>query len=135
VTDRNIVEGLVVESDGHLDFLGSRCDACGETIFPAIDDCPLCSRPGTMTAAVIPGTGVVRRAIVAERGPAGFPVPYVQAYVALDAGPVVYSTLDVPVDEVDVIVGGRVEAFMAALSEVDGRVNQGWKFRRAAHAA
>jgi uncharacterized OB-fold protein len=133
--DINIVEGLAVESGDGVQFLGARCRVCGETIFPAVQDCPLCAAPGTMSDVSIPGRGVVQRAILAERGPSGFSVPYVQAYVVLDQGPVVYSTLDIPSEDVDSIVGARVSAVMAPLSEIDGRVNHGWKFRRSERAA
>jgi uncharacterized OB-fold protein len=135
MVDVNVVEGLVRKTCIGLEFLGAQCRVCGETIFPAIKDCPLCAKPGTMSPVGIPGIGAVRRAIVAERGPTGFEVPYVQAYVALDSGPVIYSTLDISVNDVDSIVGARVVAVMAPLSKIGDRVNYGWKFRRPEDAA
>jgi uncharacterized OB-fold protein len=132
--DVNLVEGLVEASDEGLLFRGSRCRTCGETVFPAMLDCPLCAEADAMEPRSIVGRGTVRRAILAERGPAGFPVPYVQSYVQLHDGPVVYSTLDISPTEVDGIVGAEVVATMAPVNTSEGRVNHGWKFRRVSGA-
>lgn len=125
----NLVEGLVEEREDGLSFLGSRCISCGETIFPQLRDCPQCRAPDAMEPYAIPGRGVVLRAIVAERGAAGFPVPYVQGYVKLDAGPVIYSTLDVPASEADSVIGAVVYGVVGPVSTIGDRVNSGWKFR------
>lgn len=131
----SLVEALVREQNGAVVFLGSRCLACGETIFPTLQDCPLCMVPDTMRPYDIPGGGTVIRAILAERGPAGVPVPYVQGYVRLDDGPVVYSTLDIERASVGSIVGTSVEAVIAPVSTIGDQVNLGWQFIRSRHAA
>lgn len=123
------------EDGGSVVFLGSRCSVCEETIFPALADCPLCMAPDIMRPHDIEGRGTVLRAILAERGPAGVPVPYVQAYVRLNDGPVVYSTLDVDPTSIDSTVGATVEAIVASISTIGDRVNLGWKFARVRHAA
>lgn len=72
---------------------GSKCRNCGEVTFPALLDCPLCVQPDVMDAYRLVGHGSLRDYVIAERGPQGFDVPYVQAWIQLDDGPVVYSTV------------------------------------------
>jgi len=131
----NLVDGLVRDEGGQIVFLGSRCSACGETIFPALPDCPLCMAPDLMEPHDILGRGTVLRAILAERGQAGVPVPYVQAHVRLDEGPVVYSTLQIDPASAGSVTGTVVEATMAHISTIGDQENVGWKFTRSSHAA
>jgi uncharacterized protein len=75
---------------------GARCAACAEVIFPAVQDCPNCMATDSMRPYLLAGHGVLQDFVLAERGPAGFDVPYLQAYVKLDDGPVVFTLIDVP---------------------------------------
>lgn len=90
------VEALIQpdSSSGGLILRGSRCRNCSEVLFPALRDCPVCLEPDVMEDADLAGHGRIRDYVVAERGPEGFPVPYVQAWVSLDAGPVVFSVVE-----------------------------------------
>lgn len=82
--------------DGPPSLRGARCAHCDEVVFPATRDCPLCLTTDSMRAHLLRGHGVLRDYTVAERGPTGFDVPYVQAWVKLDDGPVVFSPIAVP---------------------------------------
>ena len=89
------ISGLLIDHDSEaVTFAGSRCRHCGEIVFPALRDCPLCVRSDVMEPYVLAGHGVIRDFVVAERGPAGLAVPYVQAWVRLDDGPVIFSIID-----------------------------------------
>jgi uncharacterized OB-fold protein len=89
------ISGLLIGQDSQaVTFAGSRCRHCGEIVFPALRDCPLCVRSDVMEPYVLPGHGVIRDFVVAERGPAGLAVPYVQSWVRLDDGPVIFSIID-----------------------------------------
>jgi uncharacterized OB-fold protein len=79
---------------GALTLLGSRCRICGEVLFPPLLDCPVCLLPDVMEGSQLAGHGRLRDYVVAERGPEGFDVPYVQAWIELDDGPVVFSIID-----------------------------------------
>jgi uncharacterized OB-fold protein len=72
---------------------GSRCAECGEVVFPAVLDCPSCLATGSMVDHQLEGHGEIANFTVAERGPTGFDVPYVQAWVRLDDGPTVFGIL------------------------------------------
>src|ERR1700728_1587026 len=72
---------------------GAKCSQCGEVIFPSIVDCPVCLKPAVMMPYDLRGCGTLVDFVIAQRGPAGFSVPYVQAYVKLDDGPTIYSML------------------------------------------
>jgi uncharacterized OB-fold protein len=89
------ISGLLIgQGSQAVTLAGSRCRDCGEVVFPALLDCPLCVRSDVMEPYVLAGHGVVRDFVVAERGPAGFAVPYVQSWVRLDDGPVIFSIID-----------------------------------------
>lgn len=73
---------------------GSRCRNCQEVLFPAVRDCPVCVQPDVMEDYQLRGHGKIRDYVIAERGPEGFDVPYVQAWLSLDDGPAVFSIIE-----------------------------------------
>jgi uncharacterized OB-fold protein len=95
-----------------------------------MQDCPNCISKGTMLPDRVPGNGALQDFVVAERGPVGFHTPYVQAYVKLDSGPVIYGNLDVadPDDE-GIAAGRRVTMHIGVISTHDGVDVIGWMFR------
>jgi uncharacterized OB-fold protein len=110
--------------------LGSRCEQCGESVFPRMRDCPRCMSFETMRNVALRGEGVVHDFIVTQRGPTGFAVPYIQAYVRLVDGPLIYSMLDgFQTTDGGVSVGDEVEMIIAPLRMQDGEPVTGWKFR------
>lgn len=92
----NPIENLISEApDGdQLLLAGSRCRNCHEVLFPAVRDCPLCVQPDVMEDYQLRGHGKIRAYVIAERGPEGFDVPYVQAWLTLDEGPSVFSIIE-----------------------------------------
>lgn len=110
--------------------LGSQCERCGEVVFPRMRDCPACMTFETMRDFRLRGEGVVRDFIVAHRGPSGFAVPYIQAYVRLVDGPTIYSMLEgFPPTEDGVTIGQEVEMTIVPMRHEDGVPIVGWKFR------
>jgi uncharacterized OB-fold protein len=94
----NAIEDLVVQipDSSRLALAGSRCRKCYEVVFPAVLDCPVCVEPGVMEDYQVLGHGRVRDYVIAERGPEGFDVPYVQAWLKLDDGPAIFSIIETP---------------------------------------
>jgi uncharacterized OB-fold protein len=127
---RLIAEGLIDEASPEPALVGSRCTRCGEVVFPRMCDCPNCVGHDTMEPLSLRGHGVLRDSVVAHRGPTGFNTPYVQAYVKLDDGPVVYGNLiGVEPDDAGLLSGTEVEmeiGVVKTLEEVDWI---GWSFR------
>jgi uncharacterized OB-fold protein len=109
---------------------GAKCKQCAEVIFPSLLDCPVCVTPATMGPYDLRGSGTLVDFVIAQRGPEGFSVPYVQAYVKLDDGPTIYSMLtDVEISESGPKVGMRMVLVLMSIREEDGAVLIGWKFR------
>ena len=73
--------------------VGSKCSNCGYVCFPAEKVCPSCVRDDTVSEMHMGGKSTLLRYTVAQRGPSGFPVPYIQSYVKLDEGPIIYSLI------------------------------------------
>jgi uncharacterized OB-fold protein len=131
---RPIADGLFdwPLGEGFPSLLGSRCKECGETVFPVMRDCPLCGVPDTMESCRLRGTGALEDFIVAERGPAGFAVPYVQAYVRLDDGPVIFTLVtDVDPRSPNLRVGERMNMVFETIATRGEDCIVGWKFRQA----
>ena len=132
-TRRPIAEGLFEQDreTGTWWLLGSGCSRCEEVVFPAMRDCPNCVSRDTMRPKRIRGHGVVRDLAVVHRGAKGFAVPYVQAFVKLDDGPVIYSTLEGAAHG-DLRVGVVVEMRIGVVKTLDGVDYVGWTFGPAA---
>lgn len=128
---RPIAEGLF-EQDGDTGvwrLLGSRCCRCDEVVFPAMRDCPNCVGHDTMRPCRLDGRGVIRDFVVVHRGAEGFPVPYVQSFIKLDDGPVIYSNIDgVDPEGTDIHIGMAVEMRIGVVKTVDGIDHIGWTF-------
>ena len=73
--------------------IGSKCSNCGHICFPAEKVCPSCVRDDTVSELRLSGKGSLERYTVAQRGPSGFPVPYIMSYVKLEEGPIIYSLI------------------------------------------
>jgi uncharacterized OB-fold protein len=107
---------------------GSRCSNCAEVLFPATKDCPLCMATDSMRPHLLRGHGILRDYTVAERGPTGFDVPYVQAWVKLDDGPVVFAPIAVPDPAVpDLTVGQAVTMSVGPVGTATSEL-LGWRF-------
>ena len=127
---RNQVELYVASKDGSLPrLLGSRCDNCGEVVFPAMIDCPACLGYTSMRRHELQGRGRLREFVVTQRSTSGFSVPYIQAYVRLDDGPTIFSMIDgCEPDASSIRAGDVVEMSIRVLRSVDGLDYVGWTF-------
>lgn len=131
---RPMGEGLF--EDGGADagppvLLGSKCVQCQEVIFPALIDCPACLGFETMTSHRLEGRGRLVSCVVSERGPSGFAVPYIQGYVRLVDGPVVFTTIGGvnPSDAPALEVGEELVMSIEAIRRLGDTEIVGWKFR------
>lgn len=129
---RPVGEGLFAPADhaGELPWLlGSRCQGCGELVFPAMQDCPACVSHNSMIGHRLRGRGRVDRFVVARHGPQGFVTPYIQAFVQLDDGPLVYSLIDGCEPHEDALHAGQTVEMSITPVRRDGEVELiGWKF-------
>lgn len=134
---RRLVAPDLFGEDEHGAYLcGSECRLCGEIVVPPMLDCPKCMTFASMHPTRVPGRAIVRDFVVAHRGGSGFAVPYIQAYVQLDAGPVIYTMIDVPVAEDAVTPGDPVRMHLATIRhDDDGVAVIGWKFAPAEKGA
>jgi uncharacterized OB-fold protein len=108
---------------------GSRCSVCAEVVFPPLLDCPLCLRRDSMQPMALRGLGLVDRYTVAERGPEGFDVRYIRAWVRLHDGPLVFSMLtDADPRDLRVRVGSEVTMGIAPIGAATA-LELGWVFR------
>jgi uncharacterized OB-fold protein len=130
-------EGLFEEGvapDGAAALIGSKCTNCEEVLFPAMIDCPACLGFETMRAHKVEGRGRLVSCVVSERGPAGFIVPYVQAYVRLVDGPVIFTTIGGinPSDGGSLRAGDELIMSIEPIRRLGDTEIVGWKFRPAA---
>lgn len=111
--------------------LGSKCIRCQEVLFPTLVDCPSCVGFETMRPHRLEGRGWLVRSVLSERGPSGFAVPYVQAYVRLVDGPVLFTTIDgvAPRDGSSLKVGDELVMSIEPIRRLGDTVIVGWKFR------
>lgn len=130
---RLVGEGLFtwpVDLGTRSDLLGARCRQCGEVVFPFLQDCPNCFEADAMDRFTLAGRGTLVDFVVVERGPAGYAVPYVQAYIKLVDGPKIYSMLSgVEPTESGPKIGQPMEMIVDVIRGEDGVDVVGWKFR------
>ncbi len=83
-----------------------------------------------MSGFELEGIGTLVDFVVAQRGPAGFVVPYVQAFIKLKDGPVIYSMLtNVSPTEEGPRIGAQMEMVVDSI-RLDGETSViGWKFQ------
>jgi scaffold protein (connect acetoacetyl-CoA thiolase and HMG-CoA synthase) len=129
-------EGLFEADQAGASWLrGSRCKKCGEVVFPRMADCPNCMSRDTMDPHLLAGRGRLQNFVVARRGPQGFTVPYIQAYVRLEDGPVVYGNLiGVDLDDPRIVPGIDVVMQISVIKSLNGHEYLGWTFRPTATA-
>ena len=82
---------LVRDAEGSL-LSGVSCRDCGHVSFPARPVCPSCLGTGVQDAA-IGARATLLMHTVSHVAPDGFEAPLVQAWVALDEGPELFSLL------------------------------------------
>lgn len=131
-TIRLVGEGLFdwPPNNGKASLHGAKCQDCQEVVFPTLADCPVCMTPNTMAAFELDGKGTLVDFAVTERGPAGFEVPYIQAYIKLNDGPMLYSMLaNVDPTELGPRIGDSMEMTLGTIRWDETIEIVGWKFR------
>lgn len=119
--------------DQRYRLVGEICPHCQKAIFPPRDICNGCGKEAKETY-VLSGHGEVYSSTVIYEAPAGFVefVPYQEALIKLDEGPMVTAQLtDLPDSTELVPIGTKVEMVTRKLSEQGDRglINYGYKFR------
>jgi hypothetical protein len=81
--------------------IGSRCRACGATVFPKMAVCPACRADDTMEVTPMGASGTLYNFTIAYVAPQGFQAPYFQAFVDIPEGPRVFALIsdEVPVED------------------------------------
>lgn len=94
---RPVADGLLYDAGDNAEdsyLIGARCPCCGLVLFPAFWICPRClNRERRPEPLPISGAATLDRFCVSERGPKVFNPPYVNGFVRLDEGPLVYSLI------------------------------------------
>jgi uncharacterized OB-fold protein len=112
--------------------LGSRCGVCGELAFPGRPVCPRCKRASTAPAE-IGQRARLHSFTVCHAARAGWPAPYLQAYVELPEGLRVFSLISSSVEPAaDALeIGAEMELVVEPVHGDDGPLT--YKYRPAGH--
>jgi uncharacterized OB-fold protein len=73
--------------------IGSRCSSCGYFAFPPLVICPKCLSKEEMIRVRLSNEGVLENFSVVWQAPKGFTAPYVQAFVRLPEGLLIFTHL------------------------------------------
>lgn len=113
--------------------IGSKCSNCGYISFPKVVVCPSCVRDDTMKETPLSGKATLKRFTLAERGPTGFQVPYIMAYVQLAEGPIIYTLVTGVEQKMDALTAGQKMEMVIDKIRTDAQGNDiiGWKFKPA----
>lgn len=119
------------EDKGYL--IGSKCSNCGYVTFPKRVVCSSCVRDDTMKEVHLSGRARLDRFTVAYQAPAGMTAPYIQAYVQLAEGPMLYTLVTGVEQKADAL---KLDQPMEVVIEKIREDEQGndliaWKFRPA----
>lgn len=114
---RPIREGLIQLDPPAL--LGSTCQACSTSVFPAREFCPSCLADGPHPVRALAPNGSVFSYTVVHQAPPGRRTPYVLGLVDLEVDKVrVMAQIDVPVDQVH--IGMPVSLILREVSQNEG---------------
>lgn len=127
---------LFERADDGLAYLrGSRCERCGENVFPARVVCPRC-RKTTMRPVRLSRQGALFSFTVSNVAPEGLQVPYLQAFVELDDGPRVFTLISSEVEpRLDALaVGEPMELVIEPITPVRSELVYKFRPRDGEHA-
>lgn len=114
--------------------IGSRCRACGATVFPKMAVCPACRAADTMAATPMGTSGRLYTFTIAHVAPRGFEAPYFQAFVDIPEGPRIFSLIssEVPVEAGALQDGMALELVIEPVGDTpDGKPILTYKYRPA----
>lgn len=81
---------LKIDAAGpHL--VGSRCRDCDYVAFPPLVACPRCLHEDSMRRTALSSSGRLENFTVVHQAPKGFRAPYIQAFVRLPEGVLVFT--------------------------------------------
>ncbi|MDO8491778.1 MAG: OB-fold domain-containing protein [Dehalococcoidia bacterium] len=111
--------------------IGSKCSNCGYVAFPRRVVCASCVKDDTMKELRLSGKARLDRFTVAHQAPAGMTAPYIQAYVQLEEGPMLYTLVTGVEQKAEAL---QLDQPMEAVIEKIREDEQGndliaWKFR------
>lgn len=92
-----LLPGLFAIVDGCPALVASRCEDCGELAFPRREVCPRCKRFSTVSVAV-GQRAQLHSFTVCHTARVGWPAPYLQAYVELPEGLLVFTLISSSVE-------------------------------------
>lgn len=112
--------------------IGTRCENCGENLFPPRRICPNCRRAGKIKEFKFSGKGKIFSYTVIYAAPEGFEYekPYVMAIIKLEEGPFITAqVVDCHLEEVK--IGKPVKAVFRKIrvSSKSGSIRYGYKFK------
>ena len=119
--------------DDHGYLIGSKCSNCGYIAFPKVVVCASCVRDDTMREVHLSGKARLDRFTVAYRAPVGMEAPYIQAYVQMEEGPMLYTLVTGVEQKADALqLDQPMEVVIEKIREDEqGNDIIGWKFRPA----
>ena len=122
---------LRLEGDAAPVLLGSRCSRCTYTAFPAMTVCPRCLDGDSMQAVELSREGTLENFTTVHQAPRGFKAPYIQAFVRLPEGPLVFTHIaDADPLAPGLAVGDKMVLTTGLIcSNPAGRALIGYKFR------
>jgi len=104
ITEHMFRSDIVAEVDGALKLVGSICDQCGDTRFPAAAACPQChAASDALSPMVLSDHGHVKTCCRIDRAPKSFNAPYLVGYVQLPEGPRILCQI-----EADTLTPGEI---------------------------
>lgn len=111
---------------------GNKCEACGESFFPARKVCPQCRRKGMLVVEEMPRTGKIVSWTEVHVGPKGFEneTPYMLAIIELsNKARLLTQIVDSPREKVK--AGALVEKRFRKIADSDeeGPIAYGYKFK------
>ncbi len=112
--------------------IGSRCDTCKASYFPARSVCPECRRKGKMASQRMPNEGTVYSFTHVHAAPSGFEheTPYFLAIIELTNGVRVLSQLvDSPPEKVKFGAKARMVFRRIVTDDEEGPIAYGYKFK------
>ena len=113
--------------------IGSKCNVCGNVVFPKMHVCSRCGKKDTMTEIHLGGRGKLDTFSIVNAALPGFKTPSIQAYVKLEEGPRIWSLITgVEPDEKALRIGMDVELVVEKVRE-DAQGNEvvSYQFRPA----
>ncbi|MDO8793921.1 MAG: Zn-ribbon domain-containing OB-fold protein [Vicinamibacterales bacterium] len=111
--------------------IGSKCSNCGYVSFPKRIVCPSCLKDNTMKEVNLSGKARLDRFTVAHQAPVGLKAPYIQAYVQLEEGPMLFTLVDGVEQKADALKPDQKMEVVIGKVKEDEQGNDliAWKFR------